>query len=351
MQRVLISAAILIIFGLSFSVVRAASTGSDSPHSYSEKDDASLVKAAFDATNWDDAQTMPFHLSAQVKLFDEHGKATDGQLTLLFAAQDRWREEINWFGGATLQLVVGDRIWKKGPDQATHPLLRLNTTLELYRWLGFIVDLGSISTSRLKDVQGTSAHCVDITFAATAHREICLDVKTGLPLRIKDESHELTILQGDYLPLGLKRFPHHIRYSLRGETLLELNIDSVTALENPPPDAFTPPEQAGSMPWCPDEKEPQFVLGRQPFPVWMPASSNRSYEVLTVGGRPTSEFSMVVFDVGSDGKVQGVKLYDKHGGVVQSDYAAEKLRGVTFHPAMCGGKDVEGEFFFPSPRH
>jgi hypothetical protein len=351
MQRALISAAVFIIFGSSFAASRAASAGSDSPASVSEKDDTSLVKAAFDATNWDDAATMPFQLSAQVKLFDEHGKATDGQLTLLFAAQDRWREEINWFGGTTLQLVVGDRIWRKGPDQATHPLLRLNTTLELYRWLGFIVDLGPISTSRLKDVQGTSARCVDITFAATAHREICLDVKTGLPLRIKDETRELTILQGDYLPLGLKRFPHHIRYSVRGETLLELNIDSVTVLENPPPDAFRPPEQTGSMPWCLDEKGPQFVLGRSPFPSWMPASSNRSYEVLTVGGRPTSEFSMVVFDVGSDGKVKGVKLYDRHGVVVQNDYAAGKLGGVIFHPAMCGGKAVEAEFFFVSPSH
>jgi len=72
--------------------------------------------------------------------------------------------------------------------------------------------------------------------------------------------------------------------------------------------------------------------------------------VLTVGGRPTSEFSMVVFDVGSDGKVKGVKLYDKHSAIVPSDYAAEKLRGVTFHPAMCGDKGVEAEFFFPSPR-
>jgi hypothetical protein len=60
---------------------------------------------------------------------------------------------------------------------------------------------------------------------------------------------------------------------------------------------------------------------------------------------------MVVFDVGSDGKVKGVKFYDKRGTIVQSDYAAEKLRGVIFHPAMCGDKAEEAEFFFPSPRH
>jgi hypothetical protein len=351
MHRVFISAVVFIIFGSNFAALRAASAGSDPPPSVSEKDDTSLVKAAFDATNWDDAQTMPFQLSAQVKLFDEHGKATDGQLTLLFAAQDRWREEINWFGGTTLQLVVGDRIWRKGPDQGTHPLLRLNTTLELYRWLG--INPGSNSVWRQKDVQGTSARCVDIAFIATAHREICLDVKTGLPLRIKDESHELTILQGDFLPLGLKRFPHHIRYSLYGETILELNIDSVTVLENSPPDAFTPHEQAGSMPWCPDEKGPLFVLGKQALPYWGPARdrSDLRHRVLTIGTSPTSEFSLVVFDVGSDGKVRGVKFYDKHGVAVQSDYAAEKLRSVTFHPAMCGGKDVEAEFFFPAPLH
>jgi len=352
MHRVLISAAIFIIFGSSFPAVRAASTGSDSPASFSEKDEASLVKAAFDATNWDDAQTIPFQLSARVKSFDEHGKATEGQLTLLFAAQDRWREEINWFGITTLQFVVGDRIWRKASYQETLPLLRLNASLELYSWLRrygwFSFDQGSFSASRLKDVQGTSARCVNVTFTAYAHREICLDVKTGLPLRIKDEVEELNILSGDYLPLGLKRFPHHIRYSLRGETILELNIDSVTVLENPPPDAFKTPEEAGSMPWCPDEKPPHFVLGSMPY--WMPAS-NRSYAVLMVGASPTSEYSMVVFDVGSDGKVKGVKLYDKHGAIVQSDYAAEKLRAVTFYPAMCGDKGVEAEFFFPSPRH
>jgi hypothetical protein len=356
MHRVLISAAIFIIFGSSFPAMRATSTDDDSPLSFSEKDETSLVKTAFDATNWDDARTMPFQLSAQVKLFDEHGKATDGQLTLLFVAQDRWREEIKWFGSTTLQLVVGDRTWRKVPDQETLPLLHLNAALELYRWI--TTDQGSISDSRQKDVQGTSARCVNVTFNIYSHREICLDVKTGLPLRIKDASgaswatvtHELNILQDDYLPLGSKRFPHHIRYSLNGETILELNIDSVTLLENPPPDAFTPPEQAGSMPWCPGEKPPHFVPGGRPLVGWSPVSSNRSYAVLTVGGRPTSEFSMVVFDVGSDGKVKGVKLYDKHSAIVPSDYAAEKLRGVTFHPAMCGDKGVEAEFFFPSPR-
>jgi hypothetical protein len=348
MHRVFISAAMFIIFGLNFPAVRAASPGSDSPPSFSEKDEAALVQAAFEAINWDDAQTMPFQLNAQLKLFDEHGKPTDGQLALLFAAQDRWREEINWFGTSTLQLVVGDRIWRKGPDQETVPLLHLNETLELYRWLR--IDHGAISASRLKDVQGTSARCVNVTFNAYSHREICLDVNTGLPLRIKDETRELTILQGDYLPLGLKRFPHHIRYSLHGATKLELNIVSVTVLENPGPDAFTPPEQAGSMPWCPDEKPPHFVFGGQSLPYWMPAS-NRSYAVLMVGTSPTSEFSMVVFDVGSDGKVKGVKLYDKHGAIVQSDYAAEKLRAVTFYPAMCGDKGTEAEFFFVSPPH
>jgi len=356
MHRVLISAAIFIIFGSSFPAMRATSTDDDSPLSFSEKDETSLVKTAFDATNWDDARTMPFQLSAQVKLFDEHGKATDGQLTLLFVAQDRWREEIKWFGSTTLQLVVGERIWRKTAYQGTIPLVNLSAVLDLYRWLS--VDQGSISDSRQKDVQGTSARCVNVTFNIYSHREICLDVKTGLPLRIKDASgaswatvtHELNILQDDYLPLGSKRFPHHIRYSQYGETILELNIDSVTALENPPPDAFKPPEDAGSMPWCPGEKFPYFVPGGRPLVGWRPASSNRSYAVLTVDGSPTSEFSLVVFDVGSDGKVQGVKLYDKHGAIVQNDYAAEKLRGAAFHPAMCGDKGVEAEFFFQSPR-
>jgi len=348
MHRVLISAAIFILFGSSFSGVRAASTGSDSPPSFSEKDEASLVKAAFDAINWDDVQTMPFQLSAQLKSFDEHGKATDGQLTLLFAAQDRWREEINWSGLTTLQLVVGDRIWRKWPDQEALTRLHLNATFELYHLLR--VDHGSISASRLKDVQGTSARCVNVTFNAYAHREICLDVNTGLPLRIKDETRELTILQGDYLPLGLKRFPRHIRYSLHDATTLEVNIDSVTVLENPPPDAFTPPEQASSMPWCPDEKPPHLVLGGQSLRVYWGPGANRSYPVLMVGTSPTSDFSMVAFDVGSDGKVKGVKFYDKRGAIVQSDYEA-KLRGATFYPAICGGKGVEAEFFFVSPRH
>lgn len=231
-----------------------------------------------------------------------------GQVTLLFAAQDRWREQVNWFGTTTLQLVVGDRIWRKAPYQATLPLLRLNAALELYQWLN--IGQGSISASHPKDMQGTSARCVDVTFNAYAKREICLDANTGLPLRVKDargaswatETHEVNILSGDYLPLGLKRFPHHIRYSRYGETELELNIDSVTALENPPADAFKPPEEAGSMPWCPDEQPPRLVLsGPSPAVYWMPGA-NRSYSVLMVGGSRTSEFSMVVFDVGSDAK-------------------------------------------------
>ncbi len=132
---------------------------------------------------------MPFQLSAQVKLFDEHGKATEGELTLLFAAQDRWREEINWFGITTLQFVVGDRIWRKASYQVTLPVLDLNAALELYSWLklyGWLsIDQGSFSAWRQKDVQGTPARCVNVTFNIYAHREICLDVKTGLPFALQ----------------------------------------------------------------------------------------------------------------------------------------------------------------------
>jgi hypothetical protein len=346
MHPVLISAAIFIIF--SFPARQPASAGSDSPPVVFEQDEASLVKTAFDATNWDDAQATPFQLTARVKLFEEHGKTTDGQLRLVLAAQDRWREEINWYGVTTVAVVVGDRFWKKGPEQQMLSLLHVNESLGLYGLLS--IGQGSISSSHSKDLQGTPARCVNVTFNAYAQREICLDANTGLPLRIKDEIREVTVLQGDYLPLGLKRFPHHVRYSRHGETILELNIDSVTVLENPPADAFTPLEQADSLPWCPDERPSRMVPGGRFMPYWMPAS-NRSYSVLMVGASPTSEFSLVVFDVGGDGKVKGVKLYDKHWAIVQSDYAAQKLGDVTFYPATCADKGVESEFLFPSPHH
>jgi hypothetical protein len=180
-------------------------------------------------------------------------------------------------------------------------------------------------------------------------REVCLDVNNSLPLRIKDETQEFNLLPAEYLPLGLKRFPRHLRYSRYTRKVLDIDIESIETLDAPPDSAFTPPPGVTPLPWCPDEKPPRLerLSGSVEYRLgW----STYIQEYVDYRALTSSKAALLVIDVGTDGHVKEIKAFDKRGSLVPPNSALEKLRDSTFTPAICGEKVVEGELLFDLPR-
>jgi hypothetical protein len=309
---------------------------------------AALLLKAAQSTNWDDSGTPPFRLRAKFTYRGSYEKPVAGEITLLFADRNRWREEIQWFGMTSTELADGGSIWRKDVDglrdktnQLDEILRYSSNKLKLVEWV--------ISSVHLRDLSGIPAHCVNLVDAFHFAREVCLDVNNGLPLRIKDDTQELNLMPAEYLPLGLKRFPRHIRYSRFTRKVLEIDIESIEMIDAPPASAFAPPPGVTPLPWCPDEKPPrperiggsaEYRLGWSNF-----IQEYVDYRVLT-----SSKAVLLVIDVGTDGHVKDIKAFDKRLALVPPNDALEKLRDSTFTPAICGEKVVEGEFLFELPR-
>ena len=302
-----------------------------------------LLDRAIAATDLDTADSLPYRLHARVKVSDGHGKTTEGELLFLFSSPSRWREEITYLGMTSIQMVALERIWRKDVDARRVALMRLNG---LRRFSELLLPLrdGKVSPPQLKNLNGIQSECIKSTAGASV-RDICLDFANGLPVHVRDGSEQIDFDWGEHFSLGTKRFPRRI-HARRSNTILEIDTDSLIPLGDLSADAFTPPPDATSMPWCLQERPPSPVFsGHSPLPLQFPPG-------LTAVAIPPSvlKFLLVVFDVATDGHVKGVKAYSKDGSLLSGNADVEELRRSVFEPATCRGKAVEGEFIFDRTR-
>lgn len=176
--------------------------------------------------------------------------------------------------------------------------------------------------------------------------DVCLLAANGLPLRIKikDLATEYNFAAGDYLVMGLKRFPRSIVHSYL-EGSIEIETDSLEPLDPASADAIAPPPRAASLPWCRDEKLPRPLhFGGAPSsgsPVFLLPGIEMAVPVPHIPG-----VDYVIFDVAKDGTVKDVRAYNLHGSPVTNKSKVEMLRDSEFTPAVCGDRVVEAELVF-----
>lgn len=319
----------------------------------SKADDAAaaMLTKAQDATTLDSSITIPFRLHAHATFFDGHSKPASAEITYLFAARDRWRMEISGSDGTDTRVAAQGQLWRTGPDLERAKERHLEIATHFSERL-LTLSNGTASSPHAKEVNGVPCKCIKLT-RGNFSREVCLDSKNGLPVQVKDAGLEFEIEGGNYRSLGLKRFPDRIRYFERGKQMLLMDVDSLEELGEAGGEAFAPIPGVRPIPWCADEKTPRpehFNASSFPFLLFVPASSVMWSAALPFASMPSSKFLLLVFKVGSDGRVKDLKVYDKHGALVENDTDTEKLRNSTFYPAICGDRVVEGEFVLWLPR-
>jgi hypothetical protein len=254
---------------------------------------ANLLKTAMDKMDIMAPGTLSYRLQAHVTWKSAQGKTTAGKFTRLFAAPSLWREETEWSDATTIELATHDRIWQSGEDTRRIERMRLDTLLHFYDLLAFANSKTTVPHE--KNADGLVARCIKLTLGSFT-REVCLDPRSDLPLRIKEATREFALDKADYMPLATKRFPRHLIYREHGRNQVEIFVDALDTLGDVSKDIFAPPPGAHSMPWCPDEKRPRLLRLGGVQAVFLPTTLG----ALLSAGIPAGtleQFSLLVFDV------------------------------------------------------
>lgn len=313
--------------------------------SYGQGGSIDILNEALDETNLQVVGTPTYHLHARIKFSPDSGRnSLDTELTVYFETPTSWREEIEADGVTALKLATKDRLWREGLNVDMLNVLRIESARNFSsRMLPF--PGGKASKPDFKRLDGRMAECIKFSSGPSIMREVCIDSTSGLPMRINDKNTDVQIdfEPYDYLQLGTKRFPRHIRYGEHGRTILEMDVDTLQPIDNHSQDLFIPPSGATFLPWCSNERPPRplYFGGTHTSSLQLPGGT--SHYTLTF---PAREFALIVFDVASDGHVKELNAYDKQGAIMSQSAEAEKLRESLFRPATCGNNPVEGEFIF-----
>lgn len=274
--------------------------------------------------------SAPFELRAEIRV-GHPTDAIEGHLTLLWAAPDHWREEINLGGFRQVRTIDGDRQQVQRnlgfvPGIVSRVARALHVDLLHFDRRG-----GRLGKLRQQQVPGGEARCGKVNWQRQSgntttfnNLDFCFDPPTGDLVSLSNGHTKLDFQRP--LEFGAKRIPSAIRHLEGDGREIELKL----ALK-PQPEASQRigvlGEEAETWPWCPD---------------MVPARL-----------RDTLDWQKVLYPTSL--------VVDEKGGAsriivagVESEAAAEEYRGqlaeVSFVPARCDGKAVKAELHLsPTP--
>lgn len=305
--------------------------------------------------------TPPYKLHARVRVFDFRHKFVAGELTYSYANWDRWRMETKWDGSMRVKIVNPVGRWR---SQATADVVAEQHTEEHLAFAQFLKPdpRASFSSSRNRTIEGVTAedcvtekwHTSEPPFrpGTSIEREICLNSSNDFPIWVKSSTLEIRF-GGEYAVLGSRQFPRKLSFVEAGKKTMELALDSLESLNDISQKALALPEGAVSLPWCLNETSP--------FPIFFAggSSGNTAYNrdlvrdrvngpVISLGA--TTDFSVVIFDVDTDGHVKSLEAFNRNGDDASQKPSAKALRDSKFKPATCGtGQPIENELVWISP--
>jgi hypothetical protein len=293
-----------------------------------EQAEALLARAA-DLTNLMAPGSPPFRLRATVDVAGlKHGVA-NGVYLLVWAAPDRYREEIGLPGFNQSIVVTDGKLWRRR-DLDYVPL----RAMQLRSLLSIPIHLdrnpaGGLSLSQRR-AGGVRADCAEIQ-EGPSRRRMCVDPATGLPIFVE---YSAPAAPGrwefsDYAPVGGRRFPRVLRIVVGSKPLITVHVDLLEPAASLNPATFSPPEGSEAHAWCAAPSPPIEI----PDPWTRLALPIPDLK----GGRVT-----VYFIVGTDGKPHDAHVVESLNPVMDDWFLQTVLRR-RYKPASCGGEAIEHE--------
>ena len=239
---------LLAIVGVLLSPLLSASDASEQQAAIKKLEEAVSKTNIFDLPS--------FEMKAAVQI-DNGGKPVDGSYRLLWNGPERWREEISLPGYAELQVGAKGLVWvQRSTDFLPLRIYQLHAALGFGSaagadagYFGSLVQLGLAPNDRVKKIHSRKEHGQKLTCVKTENElksisEICVNDNEGTLSR--GSSYE----DGNFQAIGVKVFPRFLSYVEKGKAVATVKVNELSALEQFPPNAFTPPTGVSAEPGC-----------------------------------------------------------------------------------------------------
>jgi TonB family protein len=265
----------------------------------------------------------PFRLHARMRNFAQ--EPVDADYLLIWAAADRWREEISIGTQHAIRIGgVGTVSSKQDSEQtqsARSQFLFLDVSARLQ------VKPGE-SLSGVKTRNHGSIQCVSRTAKLMAKTESCFDATTGVLVREEAAGFQ-TAEFSNYLEFRGKLFPRLLKIFRNGKLNQEIEVQELAHDPEPAGSLFEPDAQYKTLPGCEHPVSPTPI--KLPDPEYPAQLRTRTAQQVGLS-----------FIVNESGSVQDILVTRSAGALDQ--YAIKALEKWKFVPATCGGVAVPVQF-------
>jgi len=211
-----------------------------------------LVRQSSQLIDIRDQGGRPFRMHATVHASSD-GAIITGDYDLKWQSPTSWREEIRLDKVEQLRIADGDKLWEeRNLPYFTASVERLTKVTDFSRLVGL---LGNEHSKKVQDrvVNGSSVLCIEVREKRFHVKDVCLQPKTNLPVRI-----EYSKQNGgggfefeDFISFGGHQFPR-VMQEFGSKPELDFRVEELSEMQSKDPTMFIPSSNARSYRWCPN---------------------------------------------------------------------------------------------------
>jgi hypothetical protein len=289
----------------------------------------------------------PFELDANLEIVQQNGKKQKGVYILDWAAPDKFREEIHIPGYDEVKIASGTTLYRKQstvdqPLRAYQIEALMNQDAVLNGFQSALISYMKLKATAVSAgdqpwpspkvvTMGPGSpwyeKCVSVSWG-----EVCIDPEHEWPFEIVPAGlgNSPLIEYADYRKFHGGFYPSNRRFMERGVTIIQADVKKMSSMRDFSADAFTLPQDAQTISWCPGEITPQ----RLPLKPLLP---------LPWEDFPDPEVFFGV--VNANGTLDKAVILESGGPKADADLRKFASQ-LAFSPATCDGKPVQSEGVF-----
>ncbi len=295
------------------------------------------------------ADTGPFHLSAEVKLFGLVAGDRAGDYFLAAAGPGQWLEQVRFPGYSESSGLYEGVRWRKRNvidkpfrfhevaqllDPASHLELPANAEIKAYRERdlrgarAFCITASPTKDLWQKDTAGKAA-ISPVGFDKGSEVTLCFDAESGVLLSAAYQGEMPRFEYEGQVTLGNKIFPKVLRCFEGKELVVEATVRLLARDEAQDASAFAVPAGADKWPYCAEPEPPQLV------------EKKKLSERQLAFGKARRQFGTVycLAEIGADGSVHDFTwVQSRYGSLAGA--VKDAVSGWRYAPAMCHGVPV-----------
>jgi TonB family protein len=262
----------------------------------------------------------PFRLEARLEVLAQDGSWRAGTYTLLWAASDRWREDLRFPGHEEAEAMAGDVRWWQRPTRYRPRVPGLLT---------WAIRPEPFETVLAGWQQTPQVACIE---------HDCVDARSGeLRMRLADPNaphrpDPLVVEFDSTVAFGARSWPRAFHLKEGSREIGRVTLQSLEPLATLSAEQLTPPSAATRVPACLSPTEPRMLPSsklKPPYPKALAAQGIQG---------PVR----VRFTVAADGSVQDVEV-DGPAHPELAALAVDTVRRWRYTPARCGQVPVQVE--------